>query len=57
MFVSEPYKFSSLKTAYDALKAQYDSDYLYEITVDDDQDVVIKVMDKNNKDIGYLEDY
>lgn len=57
MISKEPYKYKNLKSAYDSLKGQYDSDYLYDITIDDDQDVVIKVMDKNNKEIGYLEDY
>tara|TARA_R100001463_G_scaffold100592_1_gene155078 strand:- start:304 stop:477 length:174 start_codon:yes stop_codon:yes gene_type:complete len=57
MISKEPYKYKNLKSAYDSLKGQYDSDYLYDITIDDNQDVVIKVMDKNNKEVGYLEDY
>ena len=38
------------------MKAQYNSDYHYEITVDDDQDVIVKIMDRDDKEIGYLED-
>ena len=57
MYSSKPYVYKNLKQAYDSLKAQYNSDYLYDITLDDNQNVVIKVMDKNNKEVGYLEDY
>jgi len=57
MYSSKPHVYKNLKQAYDSLKAQYNSDYLYDITLDDNQNVVIKVMDKNNKEVGYLEDY
>ena len=52
-----PYKYKNLKSAYDSLKAQYDSEYLFEVTVDEDNDVIIRVTDESNNEVGYLEDY
>jgi len=52
-----PYKYKNLKSAYDSLKAQYDSEYLYDITVDEDGDVIIKVTDTLDNEVGYLEDF
>ena len=52
-----PYKYKSLKSAYDSLKAQYDADYLFDVTMDEDEDVIIRVTDNFNNEIGYLEDY
>ena len=56
MITETPYKYKNLKAAYDSMKAQYNSDYHYEITVDDDQDVIVKIMDRDDKENGYLED-
>jgi len=56
MVTETPHKYKNLKEAYDSMKAQYNSNYHYEITIDDDQDVVVKVRDKDDKEIGYLED-
>jgi|TARA_R110000824_G_scaffold93198_2_gene225584 hypothetical protein len=39
------------------MKAQYDSEFTFDVTTDEDNDVVVRVSDNYNNDIGYLEDY
>lgn len=53
----KPYKYATLKSAYDSMKAQYDSEFTFDVTTDEDNDVVVRVSDNYNNDIGYLEDY
>jgi|13_taG_2_1085334.scaffolds.fasta_scaffold01089_8 hypothetical protein len=54
---TKPYKYDTLKSAYDSMKAQYDSEFTFDVTTDEDNDVVVRVSDNYNNDIGYLEDY
>ena len=59
MINKTPYIYKNLKEAFESMKAQYDSKLHYDITVeefDGTLEVVIKVWDKDDKEVGYLED-
>ncbi len=59
MINNNPYIFKTLKDAFESMKAQYDSKLHYDITVEEFNgtlEVVIKVWDDNDNEVGYLED-
>ena len=59
MINKKPYIYKNLKEAFESMKSQYDSKLHYDITVeefDGTLEVVIKVWDKDDKEVGYLED-
>lgn len=53
------FRFSNLKSAYEAMKYHYHPDYIYnvEYNKNDGGYFIVVVKDDSNKRIGYLEDY
>lgn len=59
MILKEPFKYSTLKGAYDSMRNQYDSDYIYNVeSVNDQAYWIVKVSDNSGDNfLGYLDDY
>tara|TARA_Y100000996_G_scaffold112488_1_gene83294 strand:- start:1052 stop:1243 length:192 start_codon:yes stop_codon:yes gene_type:complete len=63
MFLKEPFKYSTLKGAYDSMRNQYDPDYIYNVEAVEALGItgdywIVKVSDKSGDTfIGYLDDY
>ena len=59
MILKEPFKYKTLKGAYDSMRNQYDSDYIYNVEAVNDQEYwVVKVSDNSGDNfLGYLDDY
>lgn len=59
MILKEPFKYSTLKGAYDSMRNQYDSDYIYNVeSVNDQTYWIVKVSDNSGDNfLGYLDDY
>ena len=59
MILKEPFKYKTLKGAYDSMRNQYDSDYIYNVeSVNDQAYWIVKETDKSgDKLLGILEDY
>jgi len=59
MILKEPFKYSTLKGAYDSMRNQYDSDYIYNVEAVNDQEYwIVKVSDNSGDNfLGYLDDY
>ena len=50
--------YPNLDTAYDSMKNQWDSNYKYEISVDDNKKITVKAYNNWSKEfIGYLVEY
>ena len=59
MILKEPFKYKTLKGAYDSMRNQYDSDYIYNVESVNDQAYWIVKVSYNSGDnfLGYLDDY
>ena len=59
MILKEPFKYKTLKSAYDSMRNQYDSDYIYNVeSVNDQAYWIVKVSDNSGDNfLGYLDDY
>ena len=63
MFLKEPFKYRTLKSAYDSMRNQYDSDYIYNVELVESLGItgdywVVKVSNKSGDTfLGYLDDY
>jgi hypothetical protein len=59
MILKEPFKYKTLKGAYDSMRNQYDSDYIYNVeSVNDQAYWIVKVSDNSGDNfLGYLDDY
>ena len=63
MFLKEPFKYSTLKGAYDSMRNQYDPDYIYNVEAVEALGItgdywIVKVSDKSGDTfLGYLDDY
>ena len=63
MFLKEPFKYSTLKGAYDSMRNQYDPDYIYNVEAVEALGItgdywIVKVSNKSGDTfIGYLDDY
>ena len=63
MFLKEPFKYSTLKGAYDSMRNQYDPDYIYNVEAVEALGItgdywIVKVSNKSGDTfLGYLDDY